>query len=796
MTGQALCRNSRSNARCLALLAGGATILLTGVAAAQNTPPQKGIEEVVVTARKRPEKLRDLALTASVIGQKKLQQENISDIADLNRILPAVNLNGTFNGRVPLAIRGVQSDSNEAAIGITSGVGIEVDGVPIPSDSFAANNVEDIANVELLEGPQATLGGRTATSGLINYVTPGPTDTYHGSLSALATTDNEQNLYGHVSGPITDMLSFSASGWGHHTQFPVENTDTGNHSSQSNDGFRLKLKAVITDDFNATLSGSLQQTRSKGFNFAYSYVYPGAYILAGPGGGPPFWSQQALFPPNIHIGDNNTDFASPVPGIHENRTDGNINLLLNYQLGDYALSSLTSYQHETRDNSQDLFAVNEYFGNIAHEVLGAPLEFNNTQSAEILTSQVSEELKVATPSSWRLNYVAGIFFSDTNVHEVGVREFAPAWGDSTRTAESITADGYVHGNYTLFDGTTLTGGVRFNHDYINYSIFELANAYAVPVPPTVPQPVPPATNIYTADQHESMALVGDIGIKQQITPTVQAYFTYTRGYAPEAYNTAYTYTVPGAPLTPVAQTHIDSFEIGTKGRYFNNTLQVDLSLFDTIYDNYQINTFVNVPGEAVGVESLSAAGAAETRGGEANVTWQPMPLTTLNFAGALIDAQFNSYQNGPCYWSGPASLLPNTCYIAADGSFHANLSHRSLPNAPKLKFSISADQGFMLDDRDELLLGGSASYRSRTQMLPDQNPYGFEPAYALLNVHATIQRDGGKYAFTVLGDNVTATHYSVDVEDFWASPWSSNAIVRQPARDTNGYVGFRFDTRF
>jgi iron complex outermembrane receptor protein len=759
---------------------------------AQDPPPapkNKGVEEVVVTARKRPERLRDLAVTASVISAKKLKQENVSDISDLNKILPAVNINGTFNGRVPLGIRGISSDSNEAAVGVSSGVGIEIDGVPIPSDSFAANNVEDLANVELLEGPQATLGGRTATSGLINYITPSPTDQWHGSLSALGTTDNEEHLYGNVTGPITDKIDFDLSGWTHHIDFPIHNLTQDNNSNESYEGFRAKVRAQITDDFSATLSGSLQRTQTAGNNFVYTYVYPGAYLLAGVGGGPPFWSQQALFPPNLHINTQNLDVATPVTAMHDERTDGNINLQLNYQLGDYAISSLTSYQHEERQDTQDLFTVDEYFGDVAAQVLHAPFfAFNNLQQEDIDTSQVSEELKVATPSTWRLNYVAGIFFSDTNVYYNQQRLFIPAFDQSVRNAESITADPYFHANYRLFENTTLTGGVRFNHDYINYSIDEQPDPGGGPFAPR------PA--IFSAGAHESLALVGDIGIKQQLTPNWQAYFTYTRGYAPEAYNTARELEVPGQNLAAVPEEKINSFEIGTKGRFFDNTLAVNASLFDTIYNNYQVSTFIAVPGQDIGVLDLSAAGQAETRGGELTLDWQATPTTTLGFNGALVDAEYNKYDGGPCWWAGPASLLPSSCYVAPDGTFKANLSHRPMPNAPKLKFNVNAEQRIPINDRYDVLLGGSLSYRSRAQMLPDQNPEGFEDAVALLNLHATIQRDGGRYAFTVFVNNVTNKVYYTDVEDFWASPWGSNAIVREPARDAQRYAGFRVDMKF
>ena len=138
------------------------------------------LEEIVITAQKRTEKLQDVPVSATVVSSQALANANVADLSDLNNLVPSVQLNGTINGRVPTGVRGISSVSNEQTVGISSGVAINVDGVPVPSDSFAANNVAGIQSVEVLLGPQSTLGGRTAASGLINLTTRGPSDTLEG----------------------------------------------------------------------------------------------------------------------------------------------------------------------------------------------------------------------------------------------------------------------------------------------------------------------------------------------------------------------------------------------------------------------------------------------------------------------------------------------------------------------------------------------------------------------------------------------------------------------------------------
>src|SRR5262249_16138425 len=151
---------------------------------------------------------------------------------DLNKLVPSVNLNGTFNGRVPMGIRGISSVSNEGTVGLSSGVAILLDGVPVPSDSLMGNRVEDVQAIEVLKGPQATLGGRTAASGVINIVTRGPSDTFTGDAALTGTSDDEIRFNGFLAGPITKGLDFSLAAWDSSLRYPILNTQLDRWSVQ------------------------------------------------------------------------------------------------------------------------------------------------------------------------------------------------------------------------------------------------------------------------------------------------------------------------------------------------------------------------------------------------------------------------------------------------------------------------------------------------------------------------------------------------------------------------------------
>src|SRR5450631_2012251 len=201
----------------------------TGASASANAPPEESgqLEEIVITAQKRTERLEDVPVAASVLSADMLATNNVSDISDINKLVPSVQVNGTINGRVPMGVRGVSSVSNEGTVGISSGVAVLVDGVPVPSDSYDGNDVQDVQNIEVLKGPQATLGGRTAASGVINMVTRGPTDTPAGNLSTTFTDDGEARANGFISGPLTDKIQGSVALYGATIDYPITNLAYG-----------------------------------------------------------------------------------------------------------------------------------------------------------------------------------------------------------------------------------------------------------------------------------------------------------------------------------------------------------------------------------------------------------------------------------------------------------------------------------------------------------------------------------------------------------------------------------------
>lgn len=759
------------------------------------------LEEVVITAQKRTERLQDVPVSASVVNSNTLANSNVSDVSDLNRLVPAVNINGTISGRAPLGIRGISSVSNEQAVGVPSGVAIMVDGVPIPSDSFDGNQIEDVKDVEVLEGPQATLGGRTAAAGVINYRTYDPTSVFTGGATALDTTDHEYRVNAHVSGPITNGLEYSLSAYDANRYFPITNEFYNTKASQRDWGLRGKLLWDITDDISAKLTYHHGSVTQSGFNFAYLYLTPGSELLGA-------LPQSVVISP-ITPSFTNLSYNSPVNDAGHTQTDNDVQFDLNFNLGAYTLTSTTAYLHEDQKQVQDLFANSVYFfnylitgGNPSACVSPMPC-FNDNQVQTERIIQRSEEIKLVSPLDQPVSFVAGLFYSDTDTNMDYQRPFVGALLNLPSVdPNTATYDIYSRATWKFTPDDSLIGGLRYNYDHLAYSYDQVDYTLTTDYGPH-----------HSQGSNNSSAVVGDLGIKHQFTSDVMGYATYTRGYSPKVYNTAAPLT-NDLPLTPVGQEHIDSFEIGTKGTYFDRRLTVNVDAFDTKYHDYQINSYTAVTGSVSGILNIDAAGAAETRGVELGSSWRATDYTNLSANAAYVHAIFTDWKNAPCvpyYPNGITGLVGDTtnCTSSSNG-FVQDMSGKPMPNAPKFKVTLDALQRIPLGKLD-MLVDANWSYRTSAQMLPDANPAGVQGAFGIFNFSVGLQGADAKWTVTAFCNNVFNKIYYQDVEDFWTGPWlnpnagtttypqggnATSNVIGQPGRDAQRYGGIRVSVNF
>ena len=177
-----------------------AALVLVGIGS--EVAAQSGIEEIVVTARKRAENLSDVPLAITAFTETMLERRNISSLATLAAATPNLTFTqdsaGTLNVPVMRGLASVDARSFDNATGLF------IDGYYVSGRTAITVEMFDIARVEVVKGPQSALYGRNTFSGAINYVTKKPTETLEGKLTTTVADHNTQKVVGALSGPLVD----------------------------------------------------------------------------------------------------------------------------------------------------------------------------------------------------------------------------------------------------------------------------------------------------------------------------------------------------------------------------------------------------------------------------------------------------------------------------------------------------------------------------------------------------------------------------------------------------------------
>ncbi len=173
-------------------------------------PTQQG--DIVITATRRSERLADVPIAVSAVGQEQLQNSGATDIRALGQLAPSLLVSSTGNeANASARIRGIGTVGDNP--GLESSVAVFIDGVYRSRTGSGLNDLGEVDRIEVLRGPQGTLFGRNASAGLINIVTKAPSYNFGGYAEATYGNYDNVRLAGAVTGPIIDdLLAFRIDG--------------------------------------------------------------------------------------------------------------------------------------------------------------------------------------------------------------------------------------------------------------------------------------------------------------------------------------------------------------------------------------------------------------------------------------------------------------------------------------------------------------------------------------------------------------------------------------------------------
>jgi len=755
------------------------SIFISGNAIAQ-------IEEIVVTAQKRPENIQNVPISISAFSGGFMESSGIDTLQDLGAYVPNLSLSKssqTANQRI--IIRGVGSVGDSA---IEPSVAVFIDGVYYPRSSSVVGAMSDIEIVEVLRGPQGTLYGRNASMGALNISTAGPTEEFEGRLRASYGNYNAVRVAGTVSNSLSDQtsgrLSFNFSdrdGYGKNTF-----TGAGNDpkfGDWQDYGFRGKLNFTPSDvlDINMTVDYSRVKNESAVIEALSDTVLP-AYL------GTLSFVLNPLGPlPGGDLPETSNSFDYTVNQDHRDNADdkqwGGI-LDIDWAVGDHNIRSITGY----RDWNNDTF----------ESALRLPADLLNRVTAYD-TRTISQEFQLLSPVGEYLEYVAGLYYYDEKYNidqhfDLGAA-FCPAVrnlvtarvtqlrllaGDDPLVAQAIGAGAgagalaqcsggaqnqaistvfqqeltslAAFGQLTLNinEQLRLTGGTRWTRDNKSGSFNQLV-PNTILLPPSGTNPL--GINLRTIDNAPDLGFKENkvtwmANVSYDVSSNIMAFATFSTGFKSGGFNSDGANTV--IPRIFESET-VNNYELGIKSFLFQNRMIANLTFFRTDIDNFQDRQFDGVNFIVQNVGKLSQNGF------ELDLQAQPNENFFMVAGLSYLGSEFKSFPN--------ATNLP--AIVAAAQAVGATPPPRDLAGE-RNHFSPKWQVSLMGEYRDRLgatglgwFLRGEYQHTSSQNVGAEtnQNPQSIQSAYDLVNARFGITGIDDRWEVAVFGRNLTDKGY-------------------------------------
>lgn len=795
------------------LLAGFSTLALVQPAMAQEAAtevaPTGGLEEIVVTAQKREQNLQSVPVSVTALSAESLANNRIADFTDLTRAASSLTVTqATSAPNNSIILRGIGTFA--FSIGVEPSVAVIVDDLPVVQQAQAFDTLGDVQRIEVLKGPQGTLFGKNASAGVVNIVTKDPSSSTSGSIAVTAATDDDYRAEASLSGPLGGNGSgYRLSGFYHSFKGNVQNLTTGRWlNDQEAYGLRAKIKLVLSDSLDFTLNGSYAKTTQGGTANTIRYINPnGTPRVLGN-------AALALVPSltGIAPGDANYNARVDAEGATDNKT-GTISGKFVLDLGAVNLISVTGYQDWKYNFQND---VDNTDLNVLGALTSGAFSGGIAQSGPYHSRLFSQELRVVSTGSGPFKYVAGVFYADAKTDRAFNRGPVILLADWSAQATSKSLGLFAQLDYTLPTNTTISGGVRFNHEKVGVSFDNLLSTATANGCAT--------GNPLCRGSNSDDVVTWKGTISQEIAPQIMAYGSVARGYKGFAYDVSSGFNPArinaslngtGAGLTgvgPVKAEHSTSYELGFKSRFLDNKVQFNVTGFITDYSNFQAQSAIIVNNATQFV--LNNVGKLKTKGVEVEFSAKPSEWLRLDASAAYTDATMTSFPNAQGYpgqtgqlWNGTASALVAPCTSATAATAAAprttcTLQDRSgawLPNSPKFKFNLGSTAEIPFGDANKAII--TMNYQRQSDVNFDLlgNPLLTQKAYGIFN--AGIGGEFGPFRATVFVNNLFNTHYAGGLADNFGTLGGSatnpaNVVYQVLPRDSSRYFGLKLQYNF
>jgi iron complex outermembrane recepter protein len=623
------------------------------------------LEEIVVTAQKRPELNINVPSSVAVLSADSLKTQAVEDFTDYMTLVPGLAQNSAFGipGLGAVALRGMNSGPSQTS----NTVGYYLDDTPFSASSPLASSsfltldpdLADASSLEVLKGPQGTLYGASTLGGLIKVNLTRP-DVHQASGEVSVdgrAIDGGGQGFG-VSGIgnvpiIQDKLAIRANFSDSYTPGYMTNIYTG----QDNTGNTRRLSGRIaarwqpTDDWDIQFSYFWQHQHTNGS--AQEFDYPGTVT--------PIYGNYTYNRPYNGIADIRYNVASNIISYHIDSVG--------------TITNTASYGRYAIDQPEDY--TGPYI--VYYPLYGLPSDAYVVNIDDFAMKKWSDELRFASERIGNFQGMAGFFYT----HESGLNDASdvvrpqanPIPAGSRTIYDSLSDITYqeaaVFANLTYYvsDLLDITGGVRGSH---NKQTFDNCTTYS---------DLSPYTCLSNDSSDNDVTYLGSV--IGHLNKNTSAYVRVATSYRPGGPQ-----VVLGAPPSFEPDT-LTNYEVGLKGNWLNNRLRADLAVYTMNWHKIQTQG-----ANSLGVIYTVNAASAKIKGAELDLAFSP--LRGLTFGGnlAYTDAYFNNV---------PDSVTAGTGAVEGD----------RLPFTPKWAASGTADYAHALTDQLTGHVGLTARYQGQ-----------------------------------------------------------------------------------
>jgi iron complex outermembrane receptor protein len=581
--------NTEPNRNACCVVAIAASLGFVPAAAAQAVVPEN--TDIIVTAQRRAERLQDVPVAVTAQSAAQLQSANITNARDLTLVTPGLRIEANGVNAQP-ALRGVSSTLGSS--NAENNVATYVDGIYQPTIIGAFFSLPDVAQVQVLKGPQGSLYGRNATGGVILINSKSPSFTPQMDLGLSyghfgRGSDGEVKANAFVTGPIIDnLLAASVTVSSEYTSSYVRNVATGRNERASSSRF-ARAKLLLTPSSTLKIEGAFTYNDNyNALDMAYTSFRGGNALAALPG---------------VIVGSQPWTTSTDIAGrTHTDYKGYSLKADLDTSVGTF--TSVTGYVDFVAPIRQEADYTN------------LPLGFYDITS---YSRSFSQDLYFTSDPFGPFSLIAGGSFYRRNVGDIPAFINIPGFGYVDHIYDhsiNKSLSGFFELTWKVTDRLKVIGGGRYTHDDIK----GYANGFDNSTPEAF------------LGRVKSNKFTPRAAVMFDLTDSLNIYYNYAQGFKAGLFNTIARQT------TPVLPEELISHEIGAK--FSSAMLTLNASAFHYDYKDLQVTTTANGV-----VSTLLNAASATIYGLDADATLRPTDDLSLTLGGSYLHARYDQFAN-------------------------------------------------------------------------------------------------------------------------------------------------------